>query len=92
MASFVAVDDQTISAISDSKSGRFMIADMPLGKYEIRVWNVRGEVTQTVLLTRSNYRDIKLTLDTSSYEPAERKNKFGDRYKQNTALFEDEFY
>ncbi|ABD83200.1 hypothetical protein Sde_3945 [Saccharophagus degradans 2-40] len=92
MASFIAVNNNTISTVSDSKTGRFMVADMPLGKYEIRVWNIRGEVTRTVLVTSSNYRNIQLTLDTASYQPAERKNKFGNRYKQNTALFEDEFY
>ena len=92
MASFIAVNNNTISTVSDSKTGRFMVADMPLGKYEIRVWNIRGEVTRTVLVTSSNYRNIQLTLDTASYQPAERKNKFGNRYKQNAALFEDEFY
>ncbi len=89
MAAFVAVSDYNISHILES-DGVFEFKNLPAGIYQLKVWNIRGSIEETVELFPNQDITFNVTLDTASYQHTQHKNKFGKDYKKS--LLEDEFY
>ncbi len=91
MATFIAVGDPGLSAKADEQ-GRYQLNKLPLGRYQVRIWNIRGETTRDVEVTASQTVNLIDRIDTSAFTVESHKNKFGGNYSKNAALFEDEFY
>lgn len=91
MASFVSVSAHNYSFITQA-DGKFMISDLPQGRYSLTAWHIRGEVRQSVDLTKDVLANYVVTIDTSTFVPTLHKNKYGENYKVKPALFNDEFY
>jgi len=90
MATFVVVNENSISTIAD-ELGYYEISGVPPGKYELRVWNIRGETTKIIQVEQNNKR-VDIVLDAVNYKQIEHKNKFGKIYNKNASFFDDEFY
>ena len=91
MATFVAVSDPGLSVEAD-KQGRYKIDEVPLGTYEMVIWNIRGETKRIVEVIDKKTIQMIDRIDTSNVKAESHKNKFGGNYSKNAALFEDEFY
>ncbi len=91
MATFVAVGDPGLSAEAD-RQGKYFIKDLVPGKYEISIWNIRGEAKRTIEIKAEDTAKVVDRIDTTKFSVESHKNKFGGNYSKNAALFEDEFY
>ena len=91
MAMFVAVGDPGMSIQTDDQ-GRYRIDNVPLGAYDMTIWNIRGETTRTVEVKSSETVKLVDQINTVAAKTETHKNKFGGNYSKNSALFEDEFY
>lgn len=91
MATFVSVGEPGLSAVTDS-AGNFRIRSVPVGRYKMSVWNVRGEVSKFIDVTVSGNNRYDLDVQVSAEKTATHQNKFGEKYKKRSALFDDEFY
>lgn len=91
MATFVAVSDPGLSVEADEQ-GRYKIDEVPLGTYEMVIWNIRGETKRTIEVKGKKTIQMVDRIDTTVVKAETHKNKFGDNYSKNSALFEDEFY
>lgn len=92
MATFIRVDTTGISTISEAGSGAFSFSGLEPGDYVLTVWHVRGEQSMELTLQEKENKSILIEVDTSLFQSATHANKFGQKYKKNTALFDDEFY
>jgi hypothetical protein len=91
MATFISVSKHNYSFITKA-DGKFIISDLPQGHYSLTAWHIRGEVQQTLELTKDALANYVVTIDTSTFAPTPHKNKYGESYKVKPALFNDEFY
>lgn len=91
MATFISVSKHNYSFITLA-DGKFSIGDLPPGRYTLTAWHIRGEVQQTIDLTKAPLTNYVVTINTSAFVPTPHKNKFGEDYKVKPALFNDEFY
>ena len=91
MATFISVSKHNYSFITQA-DGKFAISDLPPGRYLLTAWHIRGDVQQSIELTRGALTNHLVTIDTSAFVPTPHKNKFGENYKVKPALFNDEFY
>lgn len=91
MATFVAVADPGLSVEVDDQ-GRYQMDKVPLGTYDMTVWNIRGETTRTIEIKAKETLELVDRIDTAVVKKETHKNKFGGNYSKNAALFEDEFY
>lgn len=91
MATFISVSAHNYSFITQA-DGKFVIKDLPPGRYTLSAWHIRGEVQQSVDLTKDSLSNLVVTIDTSTFVPVPHKNKYGENYKVKPALFNDEFY
>lgn len=91
MATFVAVDDNSLSVVADA-SGDYRFESVPVGSYQLRVWHLRGEMKYPVDLVAWEDKQVNLSFDVSQFSNFKHKNKLGKEYDKNAALFDDEFY
>ncbi len=91
MATFVAVGDSGLSAKADEQ-GKYRIANLAPGKYEVSIWNIRGETKRIIDIKADETAKVVDRIDTTAFTIESHKNKFGGNYSKNAALFEDEFY
>jgi plastocyanin len=92
MATFIRVDTDGLSVVTEAASGAFEFDSLMPGQYLVNVWHVRGEQSLEVDLVEGDSKRILVEVDTSSFQSSTHANKFGKKYKKNTALFDDEFY
>lgn len=91
MATFIAVGDQGLTA-KTRDDGLYTIADILPGRYELHVWNIRGEKFMDVSVAANETLNQTIDIDTQTFKVEGHKNKFGKSYANNATLFEDEFY
>ncbi|PCK09540.1 MAG: hypothetical protein COA42_03235 [Alteromonadaceae bacterium] len=91
MATFVAVDDNSLSVVANANGG-YRFESVPAGTYQLRVWHLRGEMMHSVSLIAKEDKRVDLSFDVSQFNSVKHKNKFGKKYDKNAALFDDEFY
>ena len=61
--------------------GRWTLAGVPAGKYELHVWHERTpEIIKGVELAAGGMSGVDATLDAKGFTVAEHKNKFGQKY------------
>lgn len=82
MAAFVAVDDMGITQELSADDGSFEFTDLAAGEYQLSLWSIRGEQTQTLLLENGETLELDLTFDTANYKASTHSNKFGQEYKK----------
>jgi plastocyanin len=90
MASFISVSEHNYSYITQA-DGKFVINDLPKGRYSLTAWNIRGETRLQIDLEKSLYA-YEIKIDTAGFVAVPHKNKYGETYKVKPALFNDEFY
>lgn len=67
--------------VQASADGRWSIAKVPAGKYELHVWHERsGEVVKELDVPATGLADVDQKLDASGYKQVAHKNKFGKDY------------
>ncbi|NRB37583.1 MAG: hypothetical protein HRU20_03840 [Pseudomonadales bacterium] len=91
MATFIAISKSGYSVIVDKK-GLFSLNHLPSGEYQLTAWNIRGQLSQKVLIKAGQATNMTLQLKTASYKKKQHKNKYGKNYKTQPSIFEDEFY
>lgn len=91
MATFIAVGDQGLSTKADEQ-GRYSFSELPVGDYEVTIWNIRGETKRRVSIKALEPAKLVDRIDTTAFKLESHKNKFGGNYSKNSKLFEDEFY
>lgn len=80
MVAFV-VAAPTAWAAQAAAGGRFLIADVPAGRYRLRAWHHRGgELTQDLQVGAAGVADVAVALDARSYRFVQHRNKFGKPY------------
>ena len=91
MATFIAISDSGYSEIVD-KNGKFSMAGLPAGEYQLTAWNFRGQLSRKVVVKAGQPTQVSLQLKTAAYKKTQHKNKHGKSYKVQPSIFEDEFY
>lgn len=91
MATFVAVAKPGLS-VEVGDQGRYQIDKVPIGTYDMTIWNIRGETKRTIEVKTKKTLQLVDRIDTAVVKIETHKNKFGGNYSKNAALFEDEFY
>ncbi|HEY4659174.1 MAG TPA: hypothetical protein VIH11_06675 [Gemmatimonadaceae bacterium] len=67
--------------VQASADGRWSIAKVPAGKYELHVWHERaGEVVKELEVPATGLTDVDQKLDATGYKQVAHKNKFGKDY------------
>jgi hypothetical protein len=88
MVSFVIVTP-TPHVARAGPDGRFVLPDVPVGRYQLRVWHERAsDVTLDVEVTPAGLTGVRVVLDARQYVPAPHLNKFGLPY---TAIRTDRY-
>lgn len=66
--------------------GRFVIADVPPGRYRVRAWHERARepVARVVTVAGRGAPGVDLTLDARGYRPQPHANKYGQPYARTT--------
>jgi plastocyanin len=61
--------------------GRFIISDVPAGRYTLRVWHERGGAQSRQLeVTEAGAPAVSVQLDARGYRSIQHRNKFGQEY------------
>lgn len=61
--------------------GTFTIADVPPGRYTLKVWHERAnEVSQEITVPEGGLEGVAVAMDASGYHPQAHKNKYGQDY------------
>lgn len=82
MSAFVLVRDNPYFTTVGG-DGRFVIADVPAGRYTLRAWHDRGpEISREVTAAASGAVDVSVALDASGYKWVPHRNKLGRAYPQ----------
>lgn len=91
MALFIVANDSQFSMVTD-ESGDFSFSDVPAGNYLLDVWHVRGALDKKIVVTGNAALNEKIVIDTVRYTPKPHLNKYGEPYKKQPAILNDEFY
>ena len=91
MATFVSVTENGISVVAD-KEGHFEFKNIPYGDYTIKAWNIRGVTESEIKISTSSRKEINFNILVENTKIPKHQNKFGEKYKKKSALFDDEFY
>jgi hypothetical protein len=91
MALFIVANDSQFSMVTD-ESGDFSFSDVPAGNYLLDVWHVRGALDKKIVVTGNAALNEEIVIDTVRYTPKPHLNKYGEPYKKQPAILNDEFY
>jgi plastocyanin len=91
MALFIVANDSQFSVVTD-ESGDFSFSDVPAGNYLLDVWHVRGALDKKIVVTGNSELNEEIVIDTVRYTPKPHLNKYGEPYKKQPAILNDEFY
>ena len=86
MSAFIRVVDNPYYAWVDA-DGSFEIPGVPPGQYEVRVWNERGEIGQSIVVREGGAHGVRLTLDVSKFKRRRHTNKFGKPYRKRRGKY-----
>ncbi|MEM7390946.1 MAG: hypothetical protein AAF492_01255 [Verrucomicrobiota bacterium] len=82
MAAFIMVTDGQWTHLTD-ESGSFSFKDVPPGTYELVLWNVRGNLTETITIESGKDVTREFLIDSTKYRPKPHKNKYGKKYPRS---------
>ena len=88
MACFIMVSNGDWGYITDSK-GLFRIEGLPVGDYQLKAWNIRGDFKSAVEINPNQIANVDIQIDGSSFKERPHLNKFGKKYPKISG---DEFY
>ncbi len=84
MSAVVLVRDNPYYTMADSE-GRFVIENVPAGRYVLRAWHDRGgENSQNITVGGPGALEASLTLDASNYKWVPHRNKLGKAYPRES--------
>ena len=90
MVTFIGVSAYNYASVTDDK-GRFSVKGLLEGSYTVTIWSPRGEMSQSLYISKNAEKSKNFTLNTASYKNIPHKNKHGKTY-ETFSLFDDEFY
>lgn len=80
MTGFIIVRDNPWFA-QPGADGSFTIADVPPGRYTLKVWHERaGDAEQRITVPSGGLSGLTVQMDASTYQYVQHKNKFGQEY------------
>lgn len=90
MAAFIAIDDLEQSQVISDEEGLYSFTGLPAGNYKLKLWSIRGEMSQELVLKNQSEVTLDISFDTSNYKNQLHSNKYGEKYKKNRVR--GEFY